>query len=69
MTFLRWSTVIIRGLRHRPKSTKEERGEIIGYYAYAHLVNHDRAFEYMNMDEIEELKEKSRRYVKKTAYY
>ena len=48
-----------KGLRHRPKSTKEERGEIIGYYAYAHLVNHDRAFEYMNMDEIEELKEKA----------
>ena len=48
-----------KGLRHRPKSTKEERGEVIGYYAYAHLVNHDRAFEYMNMDEIEELKEKA----------
>ena len=48
-----------KGLRHRPKSTKAERGDVIGYYAYAHLVNNDRAFEYMNMDEIEELKEKA----------
>ena len=48
-----------KGLRHRPCKTKSERGEIIGYYAYASLINGGKAFEYMNMDEIEELKEKA----------
>lgn len=47
-----------KGLEHEPND-KEDRGEIIGYYAYAHLVNHDKAFEYMSMDEIEKLKKEA----------
>ena len=41
-----------KGLEHEPND-KEDRGEVIGYYAYAHLANHDKAFEYMSMDDIE----------------
>lgn len=48
-----------KGLRHKPKPTQEERGEVIGYYAYAHLINNDKIFKYMNIDEIEELKKKA----------
>ena len=47
-----------KGLEHEPND-KEERGDIIGYYAYAHLVNHDKAFEYMSMKEIDELKKEA----------
>ena len=47
-----------KGLEHEPND-KEDRGEIIGYYAYAHLVNHDKAFEYMSMDDIEKLKKEA----------
>lgn len=47
-----------KGLEHEPND-KEERGDIIGYYAYAHLVNHDKVFEYMSMKEIDELKKEA----------
>ncbi len=45
------------GLRHKPgKKSREERGKIIGYYAYAHLLNGGKHFEYMGMDEINEIR-------------
>lgn len=47
-----------KGLEHEPND-KEERGDIIGYYAYAHLVNHDKVFEYMSLKEIDELKKEA----------
>ena len=47
-----------KGLEHEPND-KADRGKIIGYYAYAHLVNHDKAFEYMSMEEIEKLKKEA----------
>lgn len=47
-----------KGLEHEPND-KEERGDIIGYYAYAHLLNNDKVFEYMNMKEIEDLKKEA----------
>lgn len=47
-----------KGLEHEPND-KEDRGEIIGYYAYAHLKNNDKVFEYMSMKEIDELKKEA----------
>lgn len=47
-----------KGLEHEPND-KEDRGEVIGYYAYAHLENKDKAFEYMSIDDIEKLKKEA----------
>lgn len=44
------------GLRHKVKPRRSERGSIIGYYAYAHLANGGKMFEYMDQDEINEIK-------------
>ena len=44
------------GLRHKINPRLSERGAIVGYYAYAHLVNGGKHFEYMNLEEIEAIK-------------
>ena len=44
------------GLRHSINPRRNQRGEIIGYYAYAHLTNGGKHFEYMDIEEINEIK-------------
>ena len=44
------------GLRHKINPRRAERGKIIGYYAYAHLSNGGKMFEYMDQEEINEIK-------------
>lgn len=44
------------GLRHKISPRRSERGQIIGYYAYAHLSNGGKMFEYMDQEEINEIK-------------
>lgn len=44
------------GLRHKINPRRSERGQIIGYYAYAHMSNGGKMFEYMDQEEINEIK-------------
>lgn len=44
------------GLTHKINPIRKERGKIIGYYAYAHLANGGKMFDYMDQEEIDEIK-------------
>lgn len=47
---------------HKPKLSRSERGEIQGFYALATLIDGTRQVEYMSLEEIKEIRERSETY-------